>query len=107
ICPAAEIAAGSWQCFDVDRTRVVIFNLEGQFHAIDDCCPHRGGPLSQGFLEGAVLYCPLHGWPFDVRTGQMPGYPELRVPTYPVKVENGFVLVAVDSPSSEPSGLPG
>lgn len=98
---AAEIAPGAWQRFQVGGSEVVVFNIDDTFHAIDDTCPHRGGPLSKGFLEGTTIYCPLHGWPFDVITGEMPGNPEICVPLYPVRVENGQLLVGQPTPRTE------
>jgi nitrite reductase/ring-hydroxylating ferredoxin subunit len=90
---ASDIAPGAWQKFQVAGHDVVVFNVEGEFHAIDDTCPHRGGPLSHGFLEGSIVYCPLHGWPFDVTTGEMPGAPEICIPRYPVKIEGDQIWV--------------
>jgi nitrite reductase (NADH) small subunit len=49
---------------------IALFCLEGQFYAIDNICPHEGGPLGNGELEGAVVTCPWHGWQFDIKTGK-------------------------------------
>jgi nitrite reductase/ring-hydroxylating ferredoxin subunit len=46
-----------------------LWNLDGQFFCVDDACPHRGASLGAGSLQGCELICPLHGWGFDVRTG--------------------------------------
>src|SRR5688572_29140452 len=89
-CPpgtALEVVAG-------DRI-VAIYNVEGEFFALDGVCPHQGGPLDQGYLEGAVVTCPWHGWQFDVRTGQHQFSPPVKQPTSPVKVEEGEVFVAL------------
>ena len=90
---AEEIPEGSWKVVRVEDREVVVVRLEDGFWAIDDECPHRGGPLSRGFLEGRNLYCPLHGWPFDVTTGEMPGSPDLCVPRHPCSVVDGEVRV--------------
>ncbi len=72
---------------------IALFNVDGAFHAINDVCPHRGGPLSRGALRGSVVICPWHGWTFDVRTGR-PDHPGgHRVATYHVKVEADAVWV--------------
>lgn len=104
VCSVDDIAPGAWDCFRVGTDCVVVFNLDGEFHAIDDNCPHRGGPLSKGFLEGTVMYCPLHGWPFDVRSGLMPGNEEIGVPTYPILIEDGKVLIGAAIPVPEEPG---
>lgn len=93
VANVSDIGPGAWQRYRVQDRDVVVFNVEGEFHAIDDTCPHRGGPLSKGFLEGSTIYCPLHGWPFDVKTGEMPGAPDICVPRYALKIEDGKILV--------------
>lgn len=49
---------------------VALFNVDGTIHALDGICPHQGGPLGKGTLQGTVVTCPWHGWQFDVCTGQ-------------------------------------
>lgn len=99
VARVSDIESGAWQMFRVGNYDVVVFNVDGQFHAIDDTCPHRGGPLSKGFLEGSTVYCPLHGWPFDVTTGEMPGAPEICVPRYALKIEGDKILVGGPVPA--------
>ena len=68
-------------------------NYEGEFYALNNRCPHRGGQLGDGELKGSDLICPLHGWDFDVRTG-ISRYNTLdRIATYPVTVEDGKVYL--------------
>ena len=72
---------------------IALFNVDGSLHAINDVCPHRGGPLSRGALRGSVVICPWHGWTFDVRTGQ-PDHPGGHsVATYRVKVVGTTIYV--------------
>jgi NAD(P)H-dependent nitrite reductase small subunit len=73
--------------------RYAVFNVDGTIHAIDDACPHRGGPLSAGFVEGNQVFCPLHGWAFDVTTGKCVSNPSRPVRTYKTKVENGHIWI--------------
>jgi nitrite reductase/ring-hydroxylating ferredoxin subunit len=78
--------------------RVVgLFNVDGVFHALDGICPHQGGPLGKGCLQGAVVTCPWHGWQFDVRTGQHQLSASIVHPTLNVRVEDGAVLVDLES----------
>lgn len=72
---------------------VALFNVNGQFHALDGVCPHQGGPLGQGTLSGCIVTCPWHGWQFDVTTGQHQTSQSLVHPSFPVKVEDGEVYV--------------
>src|SRR5262245_13420798 len=69
---------------------------DGQFGAVNNACNHVGGPLGDGRLDGDYIICPWHNWKFHRCTGQgEPGFEEDAVPAYPVKVENGRVLVDV------------
>jgi len=72
---------------------VALFNVDGQFHALDGVCPHQGGPLGQGTVSGCIVTCPWHGWQFDVTTGQHQTSQSLVHPSFPVKVEEGEVYV--------------
>ena len=72
---------------------VALFNVDGQFYALDGVCPHQGGPLGQGALTGCIVTCPWHGWQFDVTTGQHQTSQSLVHPSFPVKVEGDEILV--------------
>jgi nitrite reductase/ring-hydroxylating ferredoxin subunit len=74
---------------------VALFNVDGTFHALDGRCPHRGGPLGQGFVDGSRVSCPWHNYTFDVTTGENVVSADLRVARYETKVEDGRVLVKV------------
>lgn len=82
---------------EVAGRRIALFRVEGEIYAIDDTCPHTGdGQLSLGFLDGAVVECPLHQACFDVRTGKLLEGPATEdVRSYPVRLEAGAVLVGV------------
>jgi nitrite reductase (NADH) small subunit len=56
-----EIVPGQGKMIEVGGKKIALFNVEGSLHAIDDTCTHRGGPLSEGSLEGNQVTCPLHG----------------------------------------------
>ena len=72
---------------------VALMNVEGILYAIEGVCPHQGGPLGKGRLEGTTLTCPWHGWQFDVTTGQNCLNARIVQPRFPVRVENGEVFV--------------
>jgi nitrite reductase (NADH) small subunit len=63
--------------------------------ALDDRCPHKGGPLSEGIVHGNAVTCPLHAWVFSLETGQAQGADTGAVATYPVRVEAGRILLDV------------
>jgi nitrite reductase/ring-hydroxylating ferredoxin subunit len=77
----------------VGESIVALFNVDGQFFALDGICPHQGGPLGEGKLTGCIVTCPWHGWQFDVRTGQHQLSRTLAQPRFETKVEDGAVWV--------------
>lgn len=84
---ASELVAG-------DRI-VALYNVDGDYYALDGVCPHQGGPLGKGSLEGQIVTCPWHGWQFNVCNGQHQTTESLRHSTFPVKVEEGRVSVDI------------
>jgi nitrite reductase/ring-hydroxylating ferredoxin subunit len=77
--------------------RVALFNVGGCYYALDDRCSHMGGPLGEGRLDGVAVICPWHGARFDVRSGAVLAPPAgAPVQAYPVAVQDGQVVVAVD-----------
>lgn len=92
-----EIPPGGKKLVDVDGMPVALFNVNGQFYAIEDVCTHDGGPLAEGELDGDEIECPRHGARFSVRTGAALCMPAVEpVETYETKVEGDDVLVSVD-----------
>jgi len=71
---------------------VAVFNVDGEYYAIENFCPHKGAPLSEGLLCGHIVECSLHGWLFDVRTGECLTVVE-RIKTYKVIREGGVLKV--------------
>ncbi len=96
VAKSSEIQPGSAIRIEAGGNRIALFNLAGTFHAIDDACTHRGGPLSEGMLAGDEVTCPWHGAVFDVTTGKVISPPApLAVATYPVRIAGDDVEVEV------------
>ena len=93
-CAVSDVAPGTGKLVAVDGKEIALFNVDGTFYALDNECPHRGGPLGEGDLEGCIVTCPWHAWQYDVRTGESIT-DDLKVARYDVKVEGGDVLVSV------------
>ncbi len=74
---------------------VAVFRVGDEFFALDGICPHAGGPLGKGRLDGTVVTCPWHGWQFDVRTGEHCLNPQICQERFPVKVEDGKVFIQI------------
>lgn len=88
-----EIPPGTCRTVEVDGIFLALCNVNGTFLAVDNTCPHAGGPLGEGSLEEEVLECPWHGWRFEVRTGQRPENPEISVACVEVRVQGKNVQV--------------
>ena len=86
VAQASEIEPNHGKLVEVQGKKIALFNVDGKFHAIDNTCTHRGGPLSEGELEGDEVTCPWHGAKFNV-TGEVLGPPApQRVGSYKVRV---------------------
>src|SRR5215831_4226704 len=70
-----EVTPGQAKMVEVEGKKIALFNVDGSLYAIDDTCTHRGGPLSEGVLEGKQVTCPWHGATYDVTTGGVLGPP--------------------------------
>ncbi|MEC7963476.1 MAG: nitrite reductase small subunit NirD [Pseudomonadota bacterium] len=68
---------------------------EDEVFATSDRCPHKGGPLSEGIVHGRAVTCPLHNWVFSLESGEAQGADEGAIDTYPVRVEQGNILLDV------------
>jgi len=90
-----ELSPGQCKTAIVNDSYVAVYNVDGTFYATAGICPHQGGLLGNGTLNGCVVKCPEHGMRFDVTTGVMPGG-GLSVKKVEVKVEGSDVLVAVE-----------
>lgn len=96
VCLADELQPGQRRLAFIDGRSIVLFNIDGTIHAIDNSCPHNGASLASGQLEGCVLRCPAHGLRFDLQTGGMPGAGGLRLTTFPVRIVDGKLLVSLE-----------
>jgi nitrite reductase/ring-hydroxylating ferredoxin subunit len=73
-----------------------VYNVDGQFHALDGICPHAGGPLGKGTLRGGVVTCPWHCWQFHVATGQHCLNARICAASFPTELQNGQVCIQLD-----------
>jgi nitrite reductase/ring-hydroxylating ferredoxin subunit len=89
-----EVAPGQAKKVEVSGKTIALFNLGGRYHAIDDVCPHRGGPLSEGEVQGDVVTCPWHGARFRITTGEVLGPPaRTGVARYPTRVNGSDIEI--------------
>lgn len=95
VAAAGDLAAGQGTVVEAAGRTLALFNVDGAYYAIDNTCPHRGGPLGEGDLDGRVVTCPWHAWRWDVTSGANVNNPAVRVVCFPVIVEDGTVYVEV------------
>ncbi|MGD8741850.1 MAG: non-heme iron oxygenase ferredoxin subunit [Granulosicoccaceae bacterium] len=92
-----EVKPGKMLCVTYGDKRIMLANVEGTVHAVDDMCTHEDASLSTGSLKGHCVKCPLHGSRFDLNTGEPlddPAYEPIRV--YPVKIDGDAICVAIE-----------
>ena len=89
-------AVGSVMEADAAGVAVCLANIGGELSALDNWCPHRRGPLGQGWVEGEAVVCPWHSWTFSVKTGQAEYPVHEKVDVFPVRIEGEDVLVDIE-----------
>jgi nitrite reductase/ring-hydroxylating ferredoxin subunit len=95
VARTTDIAPGQIREIQLDGTTIALANVAGQFHAINNTCLHRGGPLGQGSLQGNVVTCPWHGWTYDVTSGKVSPNQTAGVACYPVDLRGEDVYVDI------------
>jgi NAD(P)H-dependent nitrite reductase small subunit len=71
VAKTGDIAPGSALTVAVGDREIAVFHVEGEFYAVDNTCPHQGGPLADGWIEGTTVTCPWHAWCFKLTDGKM------------------------------------
>jgi len=119
---AVEFPPGSHRVVRAGRVGVGVFNVNGKYYALNNYCPHAGGPLCLGEVTGTtedagaynvlwvrrgeIVSCPWHAWEFDIATGRTITEPTKTVRTYPVCVEDGQVVLETDGEPGAPDRHP-
>lgn len=98
IAASQEIPPGQMRRYVIDGRTIAVVRTTERLFAVDDSCPHRGGPLSEGDLIACEIVCPWHFWSFDLETGRHTGGSKFAVVTHEIRVENDRVLVRLSTP---------
>jgi nitrite reductase (NADH) small subunit len=93
VAAAVDVPPGTGLAVEGGGRGLALFNVDGAYYCIDNTCPHRGGPLGEGDLDGRVVSCPWHGWRWDVTTGASANNPAVRVACFAASVDEGQVFV--------------
>ncbi len=94
----SDIPLRGARCVKTPQGKIAVFRTaENQVFAIEDHCPHRGGPLSQGIIHGTAVTCPLHSWVISLETGKALGADQGEVRTIRVRNDNGALSIALEN----------
>lgn len=94
----SDIPLRGARCVKTPLGRIAVFRTGAdEVYAIEDRCPHKGGPLSQGIVHGAAVTCPLHNWVLSLETGRALGADEGAVRTFALKCEGGKLFLDMAS----------
>ena len=96
VAETKDVPPGTAMAVDLEGRKIAVFNRGGTYYAIDDTCTHRGGPLSEGDVEGTVVTCPWHGATYDITTGNVLRPPAAAgVGRYDVRVDGDDVKIEI------------
>ena len=96
VAKTEDLAPGQGKMVEAGGKTIALFNVDGDYYAIDDTCTHKGGPLSEGELDGKEVTCPWHGAVFDVTTGELLGPPAMEgVARYNVRVAGNSIEIEI------------
>jgi NAD(P)H-dependent nitrite reductase small subunit len=93
-----DVVPGVGTIVRAGRYEVAVFDVGGKLYAYENCCPHQGGPVGEGIVDGETVICPWHAWCFNLRDGKLTIGDFAALRRFDVRVEDGAVYVA-----SEPS----
>lgn len=95
LCPTEQIKEGESKSFEVKGKTIGVFHANGQFHAIDDFCPHMGAPLTSGHVEDGIVTCPWHAWRFRLEDGAWADNPRIKIGCHKLQIADGQLQVEV------------
>ena len=95
VAKKSEIPSDTGKHVEVKGKEMALFKIGNKVCAIQHVCPHQGGPLAEGGIEGSVVTCPWHGWQFDVTTGECTFNPSVKQEVFTVKEEGDDIFVAI------------
>ena len=94
VARVADVPPGTGKTVVVGGREIALFNVGGTFYALDNTCPHQGGPLSEGWIEGTQVTCPWHAWTFHLTDGTMTLGDYASVDTFDVRLSGDEVAVS-------------
>jgi nitrite reductase (NADH) small subunit len=98
VANTSDLPPGQGMTVEINGQPVALFNCNGEFFALDGTCPHRGGPIGEGYVDchNMTIQCPWHGWTFSLTSGVSPVSAMAKVQKFDVVVEGDEIKVALD-----------
>ena len=97
IASLSQLTPGTVAQVEAGGNEYAVCNVNGTVYALDGICPHAGGPLGEGALHDHIIVCPWHAWEYDCRTGENDFDPDVKVATFPVRIEGDEVLIEISA----------
>jgi len=94
VARVSDVAPGTGKAVMVGGRELALFNVDGTFYALDNTCPHQGGPLCEGWVEDNEVTCPWHAWTFKLSDGKMTLGDYASVDAFDVRVDGDVVRVS-------------
>ena len=95
VAKEADFADNQGKVVEVQGKQIALYKREGKFYALENECKHQGGSLGEGFIEEKNVVCPLHGWKYNIETGDHAAMPNQKIEIFETKVEDGKVFIDV------------
>lgn len=95
VCAENDVPENGAKIVSVQDKEIAIFNVNGELFAVNNTCPHMGGPLGEGSLDGNIVTCPWHGWQFDVTTGTSTQSSDVKCGSIPIEIKGDDVFVDI------------
>jgi len=92
----SDLPAGAGKIVATRGKVIALFNVGGSIRAVENTCPHRGGPLGEGVLNGTVVTCPWHGWNFDLGTGLCPRNPAVSIRCIALEIRGDEIYASLE-----------
>lgn len=97
LCKVSELSPGNSKRFILDFADVALFNVDGEYYALDNVCPHQHAAIMyDGYFEDDCIVCPAHGWKFNLKTGLKPGGGR-GLEKYELEIKDGIIYIEVKS----------
>jgi nitrite reductase/ring-hydroxylating ferredoxin subunit len=98
VAKTSELASGQGMVVEVEGRAIALFNVNGEYFALDNICPHRGGPIGEGYVDchNRTVQCPWHGWTFSLASGVSPVNAIAKVEKFDVQIEGDDIRISLE-----------